>query len=237
MLGSATVYLIDTYDTLEGARHAAALGKPLWGVRLDSGNLVELSRAVRDVLDQAGLHEAKIMASGDLNEYKILELVAAGAPIDAFGVGTELATSADAPSLGAVYKLAEVEVEGVKRYTAKYSEDKQTWPGAKQVFRFGDHDVIARESECIGCPAGSPPVEALLRPVMIQGRVLEPLPTAHAARDHAGRSLQKLPAALRSLFSAPHPWPVEYSEKLMALSRRVKEDWKTEREAGREKPV
>jgi nicotinate phosphoribosyltransferase len=228
MLGSATVYLIDTYDTLEGARHAAALGRPLWRVRLDSGNLVELSRAVRNLLDHAGLHDAKIMASGDLNEYKILELVAAGTPIDAFGVGTELATSADAPSLGAVYKLAEVEVKGIARYTAKYSEDKHTWPGAKQVFRFGDHDVIARESECIGCPAGSPPVEALLRPVILRGRLLEPLPTAQAARDHASRSLQKLPAALHSLFPAEQPWPVEYSDKLAALSKRVRQSWKPE---------
>ena len=109
LLGPATVYLIDTYDTLEGARLAAGLGRPLWGVRLDSGNLVELSRAVRRILDDAGLPDAKIMATGDLNEYKILELVAVRAPIDAFGVGTELATSADAPSLGAVYKLVEVQ--------------------------------------------------------------------------------------------------------------------------------
>ena len=100
LLGESTVYLIDSYDTLEGARRAAALGRPLWGVRLDSGNLVELAPAVRKILDDAGLRDAKIMATGDLNEYKIHELVAAGAPIDVFGVGTELATSADAPIAG-----------------------------------------------------------------------------------------------------------------------------------------
>lgn len=226
LLGSATVYLIDTYDTIEGARKAAALGRPLWGVRLDSGNLVELSREVRHVLDDAGLHDAKIMASGDLNEYKILELVAAGAPVDAFGVGTELATSADAPSLGAVYKLAEVEVEGVTRYTAKYSEDKQTWPGAKQVFRFPDHDVIGRASECIGCPPGSAPVEALLKPVMIRGQLTGQIPTAQQSRDYASRCMRKLPAALHTLFPTEQPWRVEYSEKLAALARRVRENQK-----------
>ena len=100
LLGESTVYLIDSYDTLEGARRAAELGRPLWGVRLDSGNLVELAPAVRKILDDAGLRDAKIMATGDLNEYKIHELVAAGAPIDVFGVGTELSTSADAPVAG-----------------------------------------------------------------------------------------------------------------------------------------
>src|SRR5271169_6449004 len=119
LLGKNTVYLIDSYDTLEGARRAASLGRPLWGVRLDSGNLVELAPAVRKILDDAGLRDAKIMATGDLNEYKIHELVAARAPIDSFGVGTDLSTSADAPSLGVVYKMVELEDSGSRRYTAK----------------------------------------------------------------------------------------------------------------------
>ncbi len=113
LLGESTVYLIDTYDTIEGARRAVELGRPLWGVRLDSGNLVELAPAVRKILDDAGLTDAKIMATGDLSEHKIHELVAAGAPIDSFGVGTELATSADAASLGVVYKLVELEHAGI----------------------------------------------------------------------------------------------------------------------------
>src|SRR5450755_2469978 len=121
LLGDATAYLIDTYDTLEGAHTAASLGPPMWGVRLDSGNLVELSREVRKILDEAGLQNAKIMATSDLNEYKILEFAAAGAPIDAFGVGTDLATSTDSPNIGVVYKLVELEAGGQKRYTAKFS--------------------------------------------------------------------------------------------------------------------
>ena len=123
-------------------------------MRLDSGNLGELAATVRRILDEAGLGDSKIMATGDLNEYKIQELMAARAPIDVFGVGTELATSADAPSLGVVYKLVELEDAGGRRYPVKLSHDKQTLPGAKQIFRSADHDVLARASECIACGEG-----------------------------------------------------------------------------------
>lgn len=217
LLGPATTYLIDSYDTLEGARRAASLGEPLWGVRLDSGNLVELARAVRGILDGAGLHGAKIMATGDLNEYKILELVASGAPIDSFGVGTELATSSDAPSLGAVYKLVEMEVAGERRYTAKYSEDKATLPGAKQVFRYADRDVIGRAGEC---PA--PVCEALLRPVILQGKRVQELPSAAEARARAQAALERMPKKLRSLFECDPAYPVELSDELRHLMEEVR---------------
>ena len=128
------------------------------------------------------------MATSDLNEYKILEFAAAGAPIDAFGVGTDLATSADSPHLGVVYKL--VELNG--RFTAKFSEDKHTLPGAKQVFRFAAHDVIACSWECLGCGAGEPEAKALLRPVMLGGKLIEPLPTAGAARQYAAECGQAI---------------------------------------------
>jgi nicotinate phosphoribosyltransferase len=216
LLGPATTYLIDTYNTLDGARRATALGRPFWGVRLDSGNLMELSRAVRAVLDDAGFREAKIMATGDLNEYKILELVAGGAPIDVFGVGTELATSSDAPSHGAVYKLVEIEAGGAKRYTAKYSEDKSTLPGAKQVFRYADRDVLACAREChMGA-------EALLRPVILNGELIAPLPGAAQAREHAREAIAKLPTKLKSLFEADPPWPVERSAELESLAADVR---------------
>jgi nicotinate phosphoribosyltransferase len=213
LLGDATAYLIDTYDTLDGAHTAASLGPPLWGVRLDSGNLVELSREVRKILDDAGLKNAKIMATSDLNEYKILEFAAAGAPIDAFGVGTDLATSTDSPNLGVVYKL--VELDG--RFTAKFSEDKHTLPGAKQVFRFAGHDEIACSWECLGCGEGEPPAQALLRPVMLRGQLIEPLPTAGAARQHAAESVKRLPTAVRSLFDTGQEYRVEHSRELSAL--------------------
>jgi nicotinate phosphoribosyltransferase len=221
LLGESTVYLIDSYDTLEGARRAAKLGRPLWGVRLDSGNLVTLAPAVRKILDDAGLADAKIMATGDLNEYKIHELVAARAPIDVFGVGTELSTSADAPTLGVVYKMVELDDSGTRRYTAKLSEDKHTLPGSKQVFRYEDHDLLARSTECPSCPAGSQPAEALLRPVMLGGQLLEPLPTVEQARNHAAEYLSRLPAACHSLFERPDAWRVDLSAELEALSENV----------------
>ena len=210
LLGTRTAYLIDTYDTLEGARVAASLGRPLWGVRLDSGDMVQLSRDVRKILDEAGLTDAKIMASGDLNEEKVRAIVQTAAPIDAFGVGTELATSADAPNLSAVYKMVEIAVGGIKRFTAKQSADKHTLPGAKQVFRYADHDQVACSWECPSCPPGAPPAKALLQPVIIDGNLAEPLPTLQASRELCAESLQAiLPGHI-----------VEFSAELLTLTER-----------------
>jgi nicotinate phosphoribosyltransferase len=220
MLGDATVYLIDTYNTIEGAKLAASLGRPLWGVRLDSGNLVELSRAVRKILDDAGLQDAKIMATSDLNEYKILEYAAAGVPIDAFGVGTDLATSTDSPNIGVIYKL--VELDG--RNTAKFSEDKQTLPGAKQVFRFAGHDVIACSWECLGCGPDEPEARALLRPVLLGGEPVDSPPRIEATRQYAAESIKRLPTAIRSLFDTDQQYRVEHSAALMALYEKVQDE-------------
>ncbi len=220
LLGDATVYLIDTYNTIEGAKLAASLGKPLWGVRLDSGNLVELSRAVRKILDDAGMPDVKIMATSDLNEYKILEFAAAHAPIDAFGVGTDLATSTDSPNLGVVYKL--VELAG--RNTAKFSEDKQTLPGAKQVFRFAGHDSIGCSWECLGCGPGEAEARALLRPVLVGGKLVEPLPKVDAVRQYSAESIQRLPTAIRSLFDTDQQYRVEYSAELVALYEKLQHE-------------
>ena len=217
LLGPATTYLIDTYDTLEGARRAVSLGKPFWGVRLDSGNLMELARAVRAILDEGGFPEARIMATGDLNEYKILELIAAGAPIDVFGVGTELATSSDAPNHGAVYKLVELDDAGQRRFTAKFSQDKSTLPGAKQIFRYPTHDVLARTHE--SC---SPGCEALLRPVIIGGAAVGRELTALDSREHARNSIERLPKKLRSLFECDPPYLIEHSDALRQLTEQVR---------------
>ncbi len=214
LLGASTIYLIDTYDTLEGARKAASLGKPLWGVRLDSGDLAALSFEVRRILDEAGLQDAQIMASGDLDEYRIRELVAADAPINAFGVGTELATSADSPTLSAIYKLVEIEEPGGRRYTAKLSTDKTTLPGAKQIFRGEDGDVVAGRDERL---AGEP----LLRRIVAAGKLVAPLPDAAAARAHAAESLRCLPEPVRRM-DAPAPYRVEYSPALVALLESVR---------------
>jgi nicotinate phosphoribosyltransferase len=214
LMGENTIQLIDTYDTLEGARRAAALGAPLWGVRLDSGDFLALTRAVRAILDSAGLADARIMVSGDLDEYRIRDLLAAGAPIDAFGVGTQLATSGDAPSMAAVYKLAEVNIGGIQRFTAKYSDEKTTLPGAKQVFRDVARDVVARSGEC-----GKG--EALLRPVILGGRLVEPLAPLETARRRAAESIARLPARLRGL-DPVEPWPVIYSRELRQLAERAR---------------
>jgi nicotinate phosphoribosyltransferase len=221
LLGDTTVYLIDTYDTLEGAHRAASLGRPLWGVRLDSGNLGELAASVRHILNDAGLADAKIMATGDLNEYKIQELMAARAPIDVFGVGTELATSADAPSLGVVYKLVELEDAGGRRYPVKLSHEKQTLPGAKQIFRSADHDVLARASECFACGQDGGACEALQRPVILSGQLVEALPPIAESRRYAAESLSRLPATCLSLFAAEPAWRVDISPELAALNESV----------------
>ncbi|MEK7751357.1 MAG: nicotinate phosphoribosyltransferase, partial [Acidobacteriota bacterium] len=152
---------------------------------------------------------------------KILELVAVRAPIDAFGVGTDLATSADAPSLGAVYKLVEVQTGDVKRYTAKFSADKSTVPGAKQVFRYADHDMVACSWECPAWRDDKHPV-ALLRPVIAGGELVEPLPDTHAARRHCATSLEELPRAIRTLFDAKQPYPVHHSAELKKLIRQAR---------------
>lgn len=216
LLGERTVYLIDSYDTLEGARKAAALGRPIWGVRLDSGDLAELSRQVRAILDEAGLQEAKIMASSDLNEARVTELLAAGAPIDVFGVGTELATSADAPALSAVYKMVEVSTMTERRNVAKYSSDKQTFPGSKQVFRYPQRDIIAASSECDPDVSSSHRPHALLRPILIGGQLVEPLPSARTIRDSCMEALRQVAPGHQ----------VEYSAALLAMSEEHKEEYR-----------
>jgi nicotinate phosphoribosyltransferase len=186
LLGDNTVQLLDTYDTLEAARIVARMGGPLWGVRIDSGDFLELSRAVRAILPNT-----RIMASGDLDETKIADLLAAGAPIDAFGVGTELAVSADAPTMGAVYKLVEIEHEGRIRYTAKRSPDKATLPGAKQLFRFPEFDLLGLHDECA---AGA---KAMLEPWVLGGNLIRPMPTLEEIRKRARCGLAQWPTGPR----------------------------------------
>jgi nicotinate phosphoribosyltransferase len=216
--------LIDTYDTEEGARKAARVARELAtegrfvsGVRLDSGDLVEGARVVRAVLDDAGCTDVRILASGDLDEYVIAHLVAAGAPVDAFGVGTRLGTSDDEPSLGVVYKLV-ADVDGPR---AKRSPGKVTLPGAKQVWRRRDGrgapvaDVLALEDEVVGG------AEPLVRQVVAGGRRLVRPPLAEA-RERCAAALGSLPPELRSLAAEPAPpFPVELAPGLHALAEAV----------------
>ncbi|HPD15326.1 MAG TPA: nicotinate phosphoribosyltransferase [Planctomycetota bacterium] len=214
-----TTLLLDSYDTVEAARKAAALGSRVSGVRLDSGDLAALSRRVRRILDDAGMRRTRILASGDLNEHVIASLHRRRAAIDAFGVGTELATSRDAPALGGVYKLVEQQVGGRWVPRLKLSAGKETYPGRKQVYRVADghgrfrRDVIALASEE---QRGS----ALLVPVMRRGRLVGPLPALSDARSRAAEEIRRLPARFRRL-EAPAHYPVQYSRRLRALRERT----------------
>jgi nicotinate phosphoribosyltransferase len=224
--------LIDTYDTVAAARKVAALapelardGIALRGVRLDSGDLDALARAVRDVLDRAGLRDATIFASGNLDEYRVRDLVAAGAPIDAFGVGTSLVTSSDAPSLDAVYKLQEY----AGRPRRKRSAGKATWPGRKQVYRhYGADGRFARD--VVTEAKDVQPGEALIEQVMSSGKRLRALPALEEARARARAQLARLPAELQTLDDAAEPYPVEFAPALRALAAAV--DAVTEGRAG-----
>ena len=206
---NAAVLLLDTWDTVEGARHAVEVAHELAadditisGVRLDSGDLDVLSRKVRSILDESGLRDVRIFASGDLDEYRIAELVSGGAPIDGFGVGTRMGTSADAPSLGVVYKLVDDE-HGPK---LKLAEGKATLPGRKQVFRDDGFDVIGLLEEDV---AGRPLVEVARK---------EPI---EQIRSRCRAAVDALPADLRALEPVSSRYPVQISPALTALRTRL----------------
>ena len=215
------IMLVDTYDTLKGVRHAIAAsrqtGVNLKGVRLDSGELLSLSRSARSLLVAADMQDAQIVASGDLEEHQIAKLVAAGAPIDMWGVGTELGTSRDAPALGGVYKLVADAAPGGSgwRPVWKRSPAKATIPGPKQVFRsFAagtmTGDLVAEASE-------RHPGQPLLERFIEHGRLVRREPLA-ALRARATENLSALPAELRDTEAqAPAPYPVTYSEQLLSL--------------------
>jgi nicotinate phosphoribosyltransferase len=224
LLGDRAIYLVDTYKVEGGVSNAVSLGRPFWGIRLDSGDFLADSNKARGMLDQAGFPQAKIMASGDLDEYRIGALLESGAPIDSFGVGTELATSRDAPAMGSIYKLVQIESCGHVRATAKFSAEKPSLPGAKQVFRFSDHDVLALAEEPI---TGAAP---LLHPVIQAGRRILPKPDLSDLRERAQQKLAAIPEACRRL-REPENYPVVKSERLMALTTEVRE-----LEMGMEKP-
>jgi len=219
LLGESTVFLIDTYDTIAGAHLAAEMGQPIWGVRLDSGNLGELAKQVRRILDDAALKNAKIFATNDLDEYRISEFVKAHVPIDAFGVGTQLATSADAPALSAVYKMVELKRDGGVFYTAKFSADKSTLPGAKQIYRYPDRDVVAHYSECSNEFKGEP----LLRPILTGGELVEALPAMDDIQKRSQVMIAKLPERLRQL-GAVDPYEVELSPRLVEMAQNLREE-------------
>jgi nicotinate phosphoribosyltransferase len=215
VFGASATLLVDTYDTLEGVKHAAAIEPPIPAIRIDSGDLVDLSRKARAILDERGRTAVKIMVSGDLDEDRIAGLVESGAPVDGFGVGTELITSRDAPAMSMVYKL--VELDGQGRY--KLSPAKRTYPMAKQVFRrrdasgrfTGDHVTRADETA-----EGEP----LLVPILKGGRLVQPLPTLEDIRARCRDQLAAMPPRLLPL-DARSDYPITYSDALEEDARRL----------------
>ncbi len=211
------ILLLDTYDTEVAAEKVVSLaprlqreGIEVRGVRLDSGDLAEHARKVRKILDDGGLPQVKIFASGGVDETLLQRFVAEGAPIDGFGIGTSLTTSQDAPALDCAYKLQAY----AGRPKRKLSEGKATWPGSKQVYRrYGDDGVMLGDLLTVEGDVGEG--EALIHPVMRGGKRIGDIPDVAAAREHAARELGRLPAHLRALESEP-PYPVEVSEALRA---------------------
>jgi len=220
--------LIDTYNETEGAEKAVVIAKELeakgyklGGVRLDSGDLAATSKKIRGLLDEKRLHYVKIFASGDLDEYKITELLSKNAKIDAFGVGTKMGTSADQPYLDVIYKLSETSnQQGVFSPVMKLSEGKITLPGRKQIYRYKDSegyymkDMITLADEERG---GEP----LLVKFMEKGKLIKKLPELKDIRDIAAENLSKLPKQYKKLANAPS-YPVELSPKLKNLIKELK---------------
>ncbi len=224
-----SILLIDTYDTLNGAKIAVTVakemeqkGQKLRGVRLDSGDLNFLSRKVREILDSNGFPYVKILASGDLNEWRIAELTRANCPIDFWGVGTQLGTSADAPYLGGVYKL--VDRDG--RPTIKLSQGKLTLPGKKQVYRCLNSqgqflkDIIALQDEPIPTRNSFP----LLHKVMENGEIIGNIPSLQNLQKRFYENLSRFPPEVKSIHTQAH-YPVELAPELQRLCRTLVQEY------------
>jgi len=228
VFGGRATLLLDTYDTVTAARRIAASGLRPAAVRLDSGDIVPLSRTVRDILDAGGLQQTKIFASGDLDEWRIAEMVALGAPVDAFGVGAALSTSSDAPSLGGVYKLVEIERAGSGVAIMKLSPRKQSYPGRKQIWRLFDNGIAVGDVIGLADEPGVSGGQPLLKRVMIDGRrELAPQPI-HELRGWCRKAVSQLPASIRKLRD-PARYPVRFTQALEASIDRLSRSAERER--------
>ncbi|MFX1600794.1 MAG: nicotinate phosphoribosyltransferase [Promethearchaeota archaeon] len=216
--GKDSILLIDTYDTEKGAEISSKFGNKIRGVRIDSGDLIDHAKKVRKILDDNGCEEVLIVASSDLNEYKIKEIIEKNAPIDAFGVGTELATSRDDPTISGVYKLIEYNGNPI----IKISEEKLTYPGIKQVHRMYDkngmfkEDVLSLEYE----PAPSKS-EPLLFQIMKNGELIKELPKLDDIQNFYLDNIKRLPNSYKSLEEV-HMFDLQVSKKLQKLTNSLK---------------
>ncbi len=205
--------LIDTYDTMAAIDKIVQAGLRPRMVRLDSGNLIELSREVRRRLDERGLTETRIFATSDLDEHVITEMLARDAQVDAFGVGTSLATSKDAPTLSGVYKLVDVYNGSGPSYRAKLSGGKISYPGCKQVYRRTGPDGKYKEDVVMRCADSCDDAAPLLECVMREGKRLKGSPALSEVQQHARGEIAKLPESCRRLHNAL-AYPVRFSVKL-----------------------
>ena len=216
-----SIFLIDTYDSVEGARHAAVVAKEmqkkghtLIGVRLDSGDMVSLSQEVRKIFDDAGLLDVKIFASSGFDEFKIAKIISEGAAIDAFGVGTKVGVSADAPFVDIVYKMVRFKGRNVR----KLSPGKVTLAGEKQVFRTSDQngcyseDIIGQRDEIID--EGQP----LLEKVMESGQLLRPHPQLQVLQERFRENFAALDDGYKSIQDY-RAYPVKLSTRLQNLQK------------------
>ena len=220
LYGSDAVLLVDTYDSVAATRTIVTEGLTPSAVRLDSGDLDQVSREVRRLLDAGRRESTQIFASGDLDEHRVAALVARGAPIDGFGVGTAISTSRDVPSLSGVYKLVEVVRNGEPVPTSKRSPEKATLPGQKQVWRVAvdghaDHDVLAKADE-----TGPVSARPLLECVMRHGRRVGASQSVVELQTRCRDAVRQLPAGVRST-TTPRPYEVRLSESLKALASRM----------------
>ncbi len=220
-----TILLIDTYDIRKGTEKATQFQETLQGVRIDSGDPIAEAKKVRKILDENNCENVGIVLSSNLDEYSIQTILAANTPIWAFGVGTEIVTSSDDPTLSLVYKMVEANGEP----TMKTSEGKLTYPGAKQIYRIYDnegifdHDILALASE--NQPQEGTP---LLRQVMNNGELIGDLPTVNKLRENCLVNCQKIPLRLKSLSEVEIP-PLHLSESLLAVTNGLlKKHGKTE---------
>jgi len=217
-----SVLLVDTYDVRAAVEKIISMGRRPKGVRLDSGDLAADSAWVRQRLDQAGWNDVIVFASGDLDEDRISSLLAVGAKIDGFGVGTALVTSNDSPTLGVIYKLVEIEIGGEVRSAAKFSAAKVTYPGRKQVYRFSHPDGMFANDVIGLVEEDFPGAKTLLKQVMIGGTRSVTRTDLDAARKRCLQQRARLPEPVRSLNGDAAPYPVRHSEMLEGLLEKVR---------------
>jgi nicotinate phosphoribosyltransferase len=216
------VFLVDTYNTIDGVKNAIKAGEKLkarghkmLGIRLDSGDLSAFSIEARKLMDAAGLKDADIVASNDLDEYAIEKLKAQGSKINVWGVGTRLVTAHDQPALGGVYKVSALKENGAWVYKIKFSDDaiKVSNPGVLQVRRTKTEDVIYNIEDHELGPEG----EDLLVPIFRQGKPVYREPDIKASRESAQSDLKKLDEKYRKISKATENYPVRLEKKLDEL--------------------